>query len=85
MMILADGIYIIMSQRMTVPGIIAEYPEMIAVVAIQAIVGAKPHKAMVILVDTPDGIVRKTVFDAQAFNPGSLRKSPGDKKHGEGK
>jgi hypothetical protein len=71
-----------MPQGIVYPGIIAEYPKVIAVVTIKTVIGSKPHQAVMVLVDTADGIVGKTIFDAETFNTGRLPVSLRDKEQG---
>lgn len=68
LVVAVNGINIIIDKSCIVANFIAEYPEAIAVIAIQSVISSKPHKSMVILVNTSDSIVGQAIFYSKIFN-----------------
>ena len=57
--------YIVIDQRIRIAGLMFEYFEFIAIIAVQACCCTKPHKAAGILKNTANAIIGKTVRDIE--------------------
>ena len=54
-----------MGDGVAVCGIIAEYPELIPVIAVQSVLGAEPHESTAVLHHTIDRTLGQTILDGE--------------------
>ena len=62
--------YGIVIQRYGITGYLIIDPELVTIIAIEPVIGAKPHKTPIILEDAKDKILGKAIVDGQVFETG---------------
>ena len=67
-----DSAYMIITKGSGVTNNIPKYPESVAIIAVQSIVRAKPHKAVMILINAGYRIVRQAVLYANVLDGVSI-------------
>src|SRR5690348_500828 len=68
LLITFNGVNSIVIQGGTVANNISEHAEPIAIIAVQPIVGAKPHTALVILIKCNYDIIRQALVNTEVFD-----------------